>query len=406
MPDDRDELIRRACSPDPQIAFPAAHEYFQTAIGEPLPELIRAITRWPFDAREALLNVAQLWSGPEISRALLDALRAATSFDEQFDLGWFLKRNLAFEHLREAIELARDERLDPAARSWLIEGIENLATGRRVGWPEIAELVELLVGHASSQLRSRIPGLLSAIEWQDELKEILERLLADSKPEVVKAAARMLEAHPEVVRRIDRGVLEGALRKRSSAVRGAIVRMMARDSKAADALPPDLFELLQRARTEEATFEAFDRASKKDDQRIDLYFSLERNALFIGWSIYAAVDRARVTDFEITALALPLAAELLGETVLELLRRPNVRRKTVGELQAERQRHPVVEAARAEPLGFEGRWILVSSGKNRDSAISISALRTGDCDDSRVILEGTVSAAELGSRIDALVRER
>ena len=159
--------------------------------GAPPGALIRAITSWQ-EAREALLNVAMSWSRPEMSRALLDALHAATYADDQELLGWFLKRTLAVDHMVEAIAIVRDGSIDPEARSWVTGGIEGLVWGQAIGWAELELLVDYLSGESASVLRCRVPGLLTALGWRDSNKQILEICLRDSDPEVLLAAAQAI----------------------------------------------------------------------------------------------------------------------------------------------------------------------------------------------------------------------
>jgi hypothetical protein len=76
--------MRKVCSKNTTVAFEAAHSHFATTTpltGIPPAELVDAITTWPFEAEEALLNVVMAWSRREMSRAVLTCL---LSVDQQF----------------------------------------------------------------------------------------------------------------------------------------------------------------------------------------------------------------------------------------------------------------------------------------------------------------------------------
>ena len=227
MDGDFEELMRKVCSKDIRVSFPAAHAYFATATplrGAPPAAFIAAITSWPYEAQEALLNVAMAWSRPEMSRALLDALAVAEP-DDQADVAWFLKRTLAHEHAAEAIAFARDAARPAAARSWLVEGLEALARGGAIGWRELGSLVEELIVEPAAQLRYRVPGLVAALDWRQESRLILERALRDSEVDVIAAAAHVLATHPEDARQLDHELLAALRRHGNVRVRTAIQRL-------------------------------------------------------------------------------------------------------------------------------------------------------------------------------------
>lgn len=222
-----EELMRKVCSKDIRVSFPAAHAYFATATpmqGPPPTEFIAAITSWPHEAHEALLNVAMAWSRPEMSRALLDAL-AAVEADDQADVAWFLKRALAAEHAAEAIAFARDPSRPAAARSWIVEGLEALARGGAIGWPELGSLLQELSVEPAAQLRHRVPGLVAALDWRQESRHILERGLRDSDVDVIAAAAHVLATHPEAAQQLDSELLAALRRHDNARVRAAVQRL-------------------------------------------------------------------------------------------------------------------------------------------------------------------------------------
>lgn len=175
--------------------------------GPPPRQLISALIECGPATDQSLLNLARAWSRPEMSRAMLDELRGASTPGQKEQAAWLLKTVLASEQSREAIEQVLDKDEDGQVRRWLLEGLERITFGGGLGWNELTEVVSSLAGEPHPALRAGLASLLTALPWRPENAALLEPLLLDENQEVVSAAVHTLARHREAAQAVDPEIL-------------------------------------------------------------------------------------------------------------------------------------------------------------------------------------------------------
>ncbi|HEY6392101.1 MAG TPA: hypothetical protein VIX89_12530 [Bryobacteraceae bacterium] len=206
-----DELFRNLAASDPKVAAASAEALLGSSCpltGVPPPELLQAMTVGAGLPDDSLLNLARAWSRAEMSRAALDALHRSATAQDKERFAWLLKTVLAVEDAPEAIVCVLDSAEDARVRRWVLEGLERLAFGGFLGWEQLDSVVAALALERTPALRLGLASVLMALAWRPDNVHLLEPLLSDSHAEVVTAAARTLQGHPDAVRRLNPDVLD------------------------------------------------------------------------------------------------------------------------------------------------------------------------------------------------------
>jgi hypothetical protein len=170
--------------------------------------LIVAAIASPVFPQQSVLNLLRAWSRPEMSRAVLDALHAATTDHESERVAWLLKTVLAVEHSAEAVDRILDSAENAQVRRWLAEGLERLVLAGSLDWEQVGVVISVLAQEHQPTLLTALASLLGALPWRAGNIVLLEPLLLHPDHEVVSAVAHTLARHPETALQLDLKILD------------------------------------------------------------------------------------------------------------------------------------------------------------------------------------------------------